>query len=73
MKREEAYKLPLEWNTIQEPQTKILIDKIYNDFESRTCENCYHFIKRHGDCFILPIDINTLPEDFACSKWEKIV
>ncbi len=49
----------------------LLISNIYNDFESRKCEDCEHFIKSSVSCFIMPIDIQILPNGFSCNKWEK--
>ena len=57
-----------------------LIDDIYNDFESRTCESCkYHYST--GECSELFIDVigeydaDTIlmhtSDDFSCNKWEK--
>lgn len=54
-----------------------LIDAIFDDFESRTCENCEHFNKvqiNEGviECFHLG-DIKTdvrLTEYFGCNQWE---
>jgi len=44
-----------------------VIDKIFDDFESRTCESC----KFHSDgfCTELVYDISNLGFD-SCNKWE---
>ena len=47
-----------------------LIDSIYDDFETQTCENCIH----HGCGFMSAIekDIGFMPDNFSCNKWEKM-
>lgn len=55
-------------------------DSIYDDFESRTCENCKHY-SRHGDRYIEFFDCTVLdgivaivdrpPKDFGCNKFER--
>lgn len=60
---------------------KELINKIYDDFESRTCENCifalplnldkdkqYEFKCRLGHSDKL---LNTVNKDFCCNKFER--
>jgi hypothetical protein len=50
------------------------IDKIFNDFESRTCKNCKYF-KDDMYCYLMFADFNNkkyfLPKDFGCNKWES--
>ncbi len=53
-----------------------LIDKIYDDIESRTCENCKHFIqqhRKHGNyCGILSVNKTGFELDnFGCNKFER--
>lgn len=45
-----------------------LIDKIYNDFENRTCESC----KDYDRCVILnALSLNGLNiGGFGCNKWQ---
>jgi hypothetical protein len=55
------------------------VDEIYNDFESRTCENCKHW-NGNEECELLVYDycINDYCDDrcittspsFSCNKWE---
>ena len=58
-----------------------LIDMIYDDFESRTCENCKHWSldleygHKLGYCDkdignSLTID-NVTKHNFGCNRWEK--
>lgn len=55
-----------------------LIKNIYDDFESRTCENCKHgglSTMGYTDC--LNRNVNhlwqdkKLPDDMSCKRWEK--
>ena len=60
--------------------TEKLVNKIYDDFESRTCENCLFKQEREYQCTNLHInDKHPLKEadywlhvnkDFGCNKWE---
>ncbi len=54
---------------------KIVINMIYDDLDSKICENCYHggLNYVYGDC---PIDDNMwtdgdLGKDFGCNKFER--
>ena len=47
-----------------------VIEAIYDDFESRTCENCKWYINR-GCGKIIENCIFPLPYNFGCNKWEK--
>jgi hypothetical protein len=57
--------------------TKVLIDKIFDDFESRTCKNCKHIkgIKpKLGQtfCDIHKEDLENnmgVSLDFGCNRW----
>ena len=51
-------------------QTYALVNKIYDDLEKQTCENCTNHEPKHGDCFIMPIDINVMPRNFGCNQFE---
>lgn len=57
---------------------KEFINKIYDDFESRTCENCKHGVGYGGlytECNrTLEIDmLNTfVGEDYGCNKFERL-
>ena len=56
-----------------------LIDEIYDDFESRTCENCKYFIDEKGTklqfCNARTvggiIGWNGYGKDFGCNKFER--
>lgn len=56
------------------------IDKIYNDFESQTCESCKHFLvyndsKQSGTCdneeSIAYTSKEAIYGDDGCNKWEE--
>ncbi len=83
MKRDEAKQLVRKAHfNIEDPNKmgELAVDKIYDDFESRTCENCKHntyeaefkhncdhddvFDSYEGECLI--------PYDFSCNRWEKV-
>ncbi len=88
MSREEAKSfkngciIPVTQNGIQELMQDFRehIDNIYNDFESRICENCkYAEEMNKGSSFMscsknirksLYMQHNS--KDFGCNKWEKI-
>lgn len=48
-----------------------IIDEIFYDVESRTCENCKHLkMSESGyNCF-LPYHLVYVELDFGCNKWE---
>jgi hypothetical protein len=48
-----------------------VIDKIYDELESRICENCKEFsVNTSGfsECNILNV---TISKDFGCNKWQQ--
>ena len=52
-----------------------LITRIYNDFESRTCENCRHWKIRNdfvksNECFIWSSKVMT-DRSFGCNCFER--
>lgn len=47
-----------------------VIDQIYDELEKQVCEECANYEPKHGDCFILPIDINVMPKSFGCNQFE---
>ncbi len=53
----------------------ILIDKIYDEFEQRTCRNCTYSRPVEGyptiECLALSVKYLHTMTDFSCSKWEK--
>lgn len=61
-------------STVTMKVTKETIDKIYDDFESRTCENCKviqnikKFNKGAAYCNIIHKSVN---KDFGCNKFER--
>ena len=50
-------------------------DRAYDDFESRTCENCKHF--NHTRCGVVTYYVNVAENnpqvdlDFGCNRWNK--
>lgn len=46
---------------------KDYINKIYDYFESRTCENCSF----ENNCIFHLVVIKYKYKDFGCNKWEK--
>lgn len=54
-----------------------LIDEIYDDFESRTCENCKHGeyeknIKGIYCSFVNYCGSDYMEKDFGCNKFERV-
>lgn len=76
MKRKEAKKY--DWFRHDREDIEKHIDKIYDDFESRTCENCINYSDTENEGFWCEefeesfININERPENFGCNKWERI-
>ncbi len=57
---------------IAEDINEFLIDKIYDDLESRTCENCKH--QEGIGCEVYPAAWNwfSLNEsEFSCNQWKR--
>ena len=81
MTREEAKEMFRQdrdsYGKVKKPMTKV--DEIYNDFESRTCENCmgyYHKLKVYGGCDkgVSEINIDGIElvyKKFSCNKFER--
>ena len=77
MHREEAKKAYNE-----DPQENCigLIDKIFDDFESRTCDNCTYYMVDESKCGLLcnmqPSDhyvgenLMSVSPDFGCVRWQ---
>jgi hypothetical protein len=64
-----------EWGIFQE-DVEYIIDKIYDDFESRTCENCKHYINKpiisycnNDNSMAYNLEENLVRSD-GCNKWE---
>ena len=84
MNREEAYNIDILTSTGF--NSKILVDKIYDDLESRTCENCKHssiaedtwsgkVVSMFCDLGIgewETCDVMMTSPSFGCNKWEKV-
>jgi len=83
MNRKEAKNFEKHKLVFKQSQIPFLrhIDKIYDDFESRTCGNCKYFtieFQKEGSCDMgtgFPIDIDGVIEnyvavDFSCNRWE---
>jgi len=47
----------------------VLLNRIYDDFESRICENCRYCDKESGQCKILYINTD---KDFGCNEFERV-
>ena len=47
------------------------LESLVDDLEDGICENCEHYEEKHGDCFILNIDINIMPPKFGCNRFER--
>ena len=82
MTREEAKQVANTGKTIKtvDSQCAVLIDKIYDDFESRTCENCTYFTPPTKFLFAAcekgVIENEELADNyektrFGCNKWAK--
>jgi len=54
-------------NTLSKVECNELINEIYDDFESRTCESCN--ASDYGNSFCLKLGIR-VTKDFLCNKWE---
>ena len=75
MTREAAIKYSLKLEETLYPfdkkSLKMIVDKIYDDFESRTCENCKH--QEGIGCEVYPSAWNwfSLNEsEFSCNQWK---
>ena len=74
MKRENAIAL-LEDDRSEELKqfSKKIVNKIYDDFESRTCNNCVYYNSMNessGLCEHLGLPELGVDSDFGCNKWE---
>ncbi len=49
---------------------KIVINKIYDDFDSRVCENCRYLKESKCNLGIYHFGIDTDPNIFGCNKFE---
>lgn len=73
MTREEAKELYTPKSTY--PMKMRFIDKIYDDFESRTCEGCRYF--QEGICYNTAVCLMNggeyilIAKEFSCNKWEQ--
>lgn len=76
LSREKAKSICLKHQSVN--ITNEVIDEIYDDFESRTCESCkYKYVVsydcvecRCSDSLLDYLDLDHTP-DFCCNKWEK--
>ncbi len=56
----------------KEELSKALINKIYDDLENQTCDNCKHFkTPQYGHSVCAKIGNTTVPKDFGCNRWES--
>ena len=71
MTREEAYgeaRIGGQTRDLTIFDVDVIIDKIYDDFESRNCRNCKHWTYTTMECDIIKsIRPN---EPFACNQWK---
>lgn len=69
-------------NFIDDDNVLILIDKIYDDFESRTCSSCEHSFESEyagwldcnkccGEEVVYGTSDTVVSRSFMCNKWEK--
>lgn len=71
MTREEAKRVNVLPGMVNSDIVKKVINEIYDDFESRTCESCkYHTKDLLCSLGICHFEINTDPDIFGCNKWE---
>jgi hypothetical protein len=59
---------------IQEPisdEMALIVNKIYDDFESRTCESCRFYTKTNQKNHICNLEHDIWHLDRGCGKWEK--
>jgi len=73
MTKEEMY----DW-CCADTETKIVIDKIYDDFEDKICDNCKYIKKdkynlRYCCCPTSPLSSTNqaLHPTFGCNRWEQ--
>lgn len=71
MDREEAHKIYYPISGVNLSGEKDLIDKIYDDFESRTCESCEYLeiLCENEESIVFEMAINR--KDFGCNKWKQ--
>ena len=79
MTREEAkeFEYSLDVDGYYYKDVELIIDKIYDDFESRTCENCTYLYRpdlTNGiyrcENNVVTIEDGEIELDFGCNKWE---
>lgn len=74
MTREEAWECWLDKGG--DVEVSDLVDKIYDDFESRTCENCKHSIKeakKFSDVLFCgyALKFAQVKKDFGCNEFKS--
>jgi len=75
--KEYAFKLEERLYPFDKKSLAMIIDKIYDDFESRTCENCEYYIHTLEDwsCSNVKSILYTyeyaLERDETCTKFER--
>lgn len=76
MIREEALK-KLKNNIGSILELECFINKIYDDFENKTCSNCKYINKYNKETWECSKDIKTsyftnyIEHNFCCNKWES--
>ena len=84
MTREEALKYRLGrdfYDQFEVWECDVLVNKIYDDFNSRTCENCKYYERNvplygehEGSCLnyiVVERDFGTVIADFGCNKFVR--
>ncbi len=73
MNREEAInKIDELWDieVLSDSNANDVIDEIYDDLESRTCENCKYKMKVENPRGYCKLISNNIPfKDYGCNKW----
>ena len=79
MNREVAHSDIMDWYELYASDIHELVNRIYDDFESRTCSNCKHYknlevfdIGDYRDVCTHPVVdkfVSCPPKDFGCNKF----
>ena len=69
MTREDALNIMTDHDGWITSEVEEIINKIYDDFESRICKNCIHYDKKDKVCILL--DMGVLNNTFGCKAFEQ--
>ncbi len=58
-------------NTLSKVECNSILDAVYDDFESRTCENCKHYNNMCEYGITAPLFSEITYKDFGCNKFER--